>query len=110
MLEPFDLLADLIDAAELLAREISERYEETPADDRRQAVGDDELEEVEPRGPRGDDHRPADAGEHAADAHDPDAPALEEHLGLDDPLLGHVFADERHACNFEPEFSAQGIE
>src|SRR4051812_40878974 len=101
-----DALAQVSDGAELLSRPPPEPDEQPSADQSRQSVRDDELDEVEADRSGRDDHRAADAGKEAADRNDEDSVFLEVFLRPEDALLGDMPPDQSNLGDIQPVLAA----
>src|SRR5262249_11611824 len=91
-------------------RPVAQHEKKPAADDRAKAICDDELHEAVTNSSRSHHHQAANAREHSANTHNPDSPAIKEHLGLLYSFLGDMFADVRNLRDFQAVLFAEVIQ
>src|SRR5262245_39971325 len=89
---------------------MAKQHKQPTADERGDAVGDNELEEVVTNRPGADHHRASNASKKSADRDHTHAVLLEHPLDLLDALARDVFSDQGNARDLHPKAAAQVIE
>jgi len=106
----FDMGNDLVhQAIPVLGEFVAEEHKKSAADDGGETVGDNELEEIESRSARDNNHCSAYAGEKSAYDDDPNAVASEPIFDARHPFDVYMTPNKRDFCNFGPKAFPEGV-